>query len=79
LFFRFGQRRFVEEMFLEVAEFAVARHAAVLNVELHYLCDDVFAVRAIEFRECLGFDFAGFDYDAVEVENDGLPVEIFHD
>lgn len=66
-------------MLLEVTEFSVARHTAVLNMELHYLCDDIFSVRAIEFRECLGFDFPRFDYNAVKIKNNGLPVNVFHD
>ena len=65
-------------MLLEMAEFAVARHAAVLGVEFYDLGDDVFAIRAVEFRKSLGFYFSGFYDYAVKIENDRLPVKIFH-
>ena len=78
-FLSFRQWRFVEKILLEMAEFAIARHAAVLGVELHDLSDDVFAVGTVEFGESLGFDFSGFHYHAVKIKDDCLPVKAFHD
>jgi|GEM_PF-3692281 len=68
--FLLGGEGFVEDICVDVAEFVVPGHPAVIEVEGDDLVE-VLGGEGEDLLECDGLESEGFDDDAVEVEDEG--------